>query len=99
MIHSVSQCLYMFCQLFRYFKVQVLCLIQQPGSYWDSPSAYPVVGVRPTQMLNAMLLKSLSLCFMSLTFVLFLFIAVCPLHVRIGGHHWPVVGVFGPQPA
>ena len=62
MKHSVYQCLYMFCQLFLYFKVQVLSLIQQPGLYWDSPSAYPLVGVRPTQMLHAMSLRSLSLC-------------------------------------
>ena len=31
-------------------KVGVLCLVQQPGSYWERSSALPPVGVEPTQI-------------------------------------------------
>ena len=31
-------------------KVGVLCPVQQPGSYWDSSSALPLVGLKPTEV-------------------------------------------------
>ena len=31
-------------------KVEVLHLVQQPGSYWDRSSALSLVGVEPTHM-------------------------------------------------
>ena len=31
-------------------KIRILHPIQQPGSYWDKPSALPLVGNRPTEV-------------------------------------------------